>query len=270
MVDLSQAPDKRPTLRLAPPNWLVPLVLPIVILVIWYTAFWINSEQGLLSPPHAIMAKIWEMTLTGEIFLHVGVSVWRVTKGFFFAAVTAIPLGLLLGWSRLAENFFEVVIHMVRTIPIMAWLRLTIMWFGMGELSSVLIVVLAAFFPMFFNTTAGVRGISQNLVEAAMTLGVRRNSWAMFREVIFPGALPMILTGMEIALGFAWSAIVAAELIFKNQGIGYLTMAGRIMLSIETVILGMFLICVCGFAFHIGIKKLQKIMLRWQVGLRSE
>ena len=110
----------------------------------------------------------------------------RVLVGFLLAMALAIPLGLLLGWYRKAEQFCEVVIHVRRMIPIMARIPLTIMWFGMGELSSVLIITLGAFFPTFFNTIAGVREVNRNLIDAALNLGVKRDSWMLFREVVLP------------------------------------------------------------------------------------
>ena len=140
-----------------------PLILPIVILIIWQVVY-INEVflESLFPGPKAVWLKFWEMTLNGELFIHVGVSLRRVVLGFLLAMALAIPFGLILGWYRKAEQFCEVIIHVGRTIPIMAWIPLTIMWFGMGELSSILIIMLGAFFPTFFNTIAGVREVKKN------------------------------------------------------------------------------------------------------------
>ena len=248
--------------------WLVPLVVPALLVAVWYVIYAQEAFQGLFPAPHAVVVTFWDMSLTGELFIHIGASVQRVLLGYLLAIGIAVPLGLLLGWYRKAEQFSEVVIHVGRTIPVMAWIPLTIMWFGMGELSSVFIVALAAFFPVFFNTITGVREVNRNLIDAALNLGVKPNSWLLFREVIVPSAVPMIVTGLNISLGYAWTAIVAAELIFKNQGIGYLIMAGRLSFSMEVVILGMLLICVCGFLFNIGITILERRTSRWQYGLK--
>ena len=129
-----------------------PLILPIVILLIWQLVY-INEFflEALFPGPKAVWLKFWEMTLNGELFIHVGVSLRRVLLGFLLAMALAIPFGLILGWYKKAEHFCEVVIHVGRTIPIMAWIPLTIMWFGMGEISSILIIMLGAFFPTFLK-----------------------------------------------------------------------------------------------------------------------
>ena len=250
-------------------RWLRPMVLPAVLVLIWQMVHVSGIFLETLFPgPAAVWLKFWEMTLGGELFLHVGVSMRRVLLGFLLAMALAIPLGLFLGWYRKAEHFCEVVIHVGRTIPIMAWIPLTIMWFGMGEVSSVFIITLGAFFPTFFNTIAGVREVNRNLIDAALNLGVKRDSWMLFREVVLPSAVPLIVTGQNISLGYAWSAIVAAELIFKNEGIGYLLMHGRLQYSFETVILMMVILCCCGLLFNAGIKILENSLSPWRYGLK--
>ena len=252
-------------------KWLRPLVLPAALVLIWHLVHLSGVFLETLFPgPAAVWFKFWEMTLDGELFIHVGVSMRRVLLGFLFAMALAIPLGLLLGWYRKAEQFCEIVIHVGRTIPIMAWIPLTIMWFGMGELSSVLIITLGAFFPTFFNTIAGVREVNRNMVDAALNLGVKRDSWMLFREVVLPSSVPLIVTGQNISLGYAWSAIVAAELIFKNEGIGYLLMSGRLRYSFETVILMMLILCCCGLFFNAGIKILENSLSPWRYGLKIQ
>tara|TARA_Y100000591_G_C21838931_1_gene704351 strand:- start:102 stop:878 length:777 start_codon:yes stop_codon:yes gene_type:complete len=248
-----------------------PLILPFVILIIWQLVH-INEVflETLFPGPKAVWLKFWEMTLNGELFIHVGVSLRRVVLGFILAMAVAIPFGLILGWYKKAEKFCEVVIHIGRTIPIMAWIPLTIMWFGMGELSSVLIIMLGAFFPTFFNTIAGVREVNKNHIDAAMNLGVKPNSWMLFKEVVLPSSIPFIITGQNISLGYALSAIVAAELIFKNEGIGYLLMSGRIRYSYETVILMMIILCLLGLILNIGIKLIESKLSSWRYGLKIQ
>ncbi len=248
-----------------------PFVLPIVILLIWQLVY-INEVflEALFPGPMAVWLKFWEMTLNGELFIHVGVSLRRVLLGFLLAMALAIPFGLILGWYKKAEHFCEVVIHVGRTIPIMAWIPLTIMWFGMGEISSILIIMLGAFFPTFFNTIAGVREVNKNHIDAALNLGVKPNSWMLFKEVVLPSSVPLIVTGQNISLGYALSAIVAAELIFKNEGIGFLLMDGRIQYSFETVILMMVILCFLGLFLNLGIKILENTLSPWRYGLKIQ
>ena len=142
--------------------------------------------------------------------------------------------------------------------------------FGMGELSSILIIMLGAFFPTFFNTIAGVREVNKNHIDAALNLGVKPNSWMLFKEVVLPSSVPFVVTGQNISLGYALSAIVAAELIFKNEGIGYLLMDGRINYSIETVILMMVILCFLGLILNVGIKILENTLSPWRYGLKIQ
>ncbi len=139
-----------------------------------------------------------------EHFLH---SCALVLMGFVAAVAIGVPLGMLMGWSRRAEAAINPVFLLLRPIPPLAWIPLAIVWLGLGDAAKVLVIWFAAFVPAVINSYAGVRSIEPHLVEAARSLGVNRAM--LIREVLFPGALPLVFTGLRLALQACWTTLVA-------------------------------------------------------------
>jgi ABC-type nitrate/sulfonate/bicarbonate transport system permease component len=222
----------------------------VALVALWYVA---TSATHLVPPvyfptPAEVLRALEQISLRGyadgrlhEHFLH---SSWLVLLGFAAAVGVGVPLGLLMGWSRRAEALINPVFLLLRPIPPLAWIPLAIVWLGLGDAAKVLVIWFAAFVPALINSYAGVRSIEQHLVEAARSLGIRH---AMFvREVLFPGALPLIFTGLRLSLQACWTTLVAGELIGAIVGLGHVLYQAGLDLFPAMIVVGMISVAVAG------------------------
>jgi len=200
---------------------------------------------------------------TGHLFSeHVVASLMRVSYGFFLAAIVAIPVGLLWGWSLYAEGLSKPIVELFRPIPPFAWIPFAIIFFR-DPFDAVFIVYLAAFFPIILSTVAGVKVVDPVLIDAAKTLGV--NKPQLFTKVIVPASLPHIMTGLRIGLGIGWMAVVAAELVgVREGGLGfYIHVMSDDYGLYENVFAGMFLIGIIGFLMITTVTHIERRLSRW-------
>jgi ABC-type nitrate/sulfonate/bicarbonate transport system permease component len=186
-------------------------ILPLVLIVVWQIVGTALGDDFKRVPiPSRVLAAAVGLIGSGDLPLAIGQSLGRVFGGFAVAALVAVPLGMAMGSMRSVERNLDPLIESFRPIAAIAVLPLAILWMGTGTAAAVFIVAYAAFFPLVVNTIAGVKRVDRNLLQAAATMGVPRLT--IVRTVLFPGALPSIGVGMRIALGVAWTAIIAAEL----------------------------------------------------------
>lgn len=218
------------------------------------------STATLLPPPSAIVIGAWELIETGELFRHLRDSVKRELVAFIFA-VSAIPLGIAMGWSRVINEQFDVLIEVLRPIPPLAWIPLSILWFGIGDTQNQFIIFLGMFFPILLNTITGVKNIEPNLVHAAQCLGA--SELKILWRVVLRAALPSIVTGIRVGLGVGWMALVAAELVGANSGLGFLINDARTVLRTDYVIVGMMTIGVVGLFIDRGVRALGRWAMPW-------
>jgi ABC-type nitrate/sulfonate/bicarbonate transport system permease component len=185
------------------------VLLPLTLLVVWQS--WGIATGNPRTPvPTRVVAAAADLIGSGDLPLAILQSLGRVFGGFFIAAAIAVPLGLAMGSFRSVERNVDPLVESFRPIAAIAILPLAILWFGTGTASAMVIVAYAAFFPMVINTVAGVKRINPTLLRAAATMGLDR--LRILRTVVIPGAMPSIAVGLRIAMGVAWTAIVAAEL----------------------------------------------------------
>jgi len=177
-------------------------------------------------------------------YVHIGASLERIYLGFALATVLGIGLGLLIGWFRIAEDLLFPPIELLRPIPAVAWVPLSIMLWPTERSSIVFITGLGAFFPIVLNTIHGVEGIDRSLVRAATSLGAGRAS--IFREVVIPGALPSIVTGLSVGMGVSWICLISAEMISGQYGVGYFTWVAYGIVKYSQILVGMLTIGVLG------------------------
>lgn len=242
------------------------LILPLILLLIWeLVSGWSPLARGLrqlLPPPSVVLWDAWGLLMTGELLTHIGRSILRVLGGFVAAALVGIPVGLGIGFWALFADAVDPVVEFLRPIPPPAWIPLGILWFGIGDAQNMFILFLGAFFPIVLNTIAGVRGVDQTLVWGALTLGGTHRQ--VLREIIIPGAIPLIWTGLRIGLGVGWMALVAAELMAARSGLGFLIQSARYAFVTERVLAGMVVIGLLGLAMDSGMRALQRRLLPWQ------
>jgi NitT/TauT family transport system permease protein len=192
---------------------------------------------------------------------HVWNSVCRIFIGFSLAAVLAVGLGLLIGRFRLAAESLSPPLEILRPIPAVAWIPLAILLFASGEQSMVFITFIGAFFPILLSTIHGVEGLDRRLVYASLTLGA--GPLDVFREVILPGTLPSIVTGLSIGMGTSWFSLVTAEMISGEYGIGYYTWEAYTLQQYPRIVVGMITIGVLGMGSSFSIKWLGRKLMPW-------
>ena len=219
-----------------------------------------KSTRALLPPPTEVATAAWELAKSGELWKHLKDSLKRELVAFLWAT-TAIPLGIAMGWWRAVEDQVDPIVEVLRPVPPLAWIPLSILWFGVGDTQNQFIIFLGCFFPILLNTIAGVKGVEPNLVRAARCLGASEAK--ILWRVVLRAALPQIVTGIRIGLGVGWMALVAAELVGANSGLGFLINDARTVLRTDYVIVGMATIGVVGLAIDRAIRFTVQRLMPW-------
>jgi len=239
------------------------VVLPILLVAVWQGAFILGYIKPILLPPPTQVALAFvDMTLSGALQHHLAASLQRVLVGFAIAASFGLVLGIGIGLSRTLNRLTDLFLQLVKPIPPIAWIPLSILWFGIDESSKIFIIFLGAFFPVLVNTIDGVRQTDPRFVELARVLEVGRTRF--IAQVVLPGALPAIMTGMRVGLMVAWMCVVAAELIAASSGVGFLIMDARLMSQTDQVLVGMITIGVMGKLLDMLLKQLEIRLITWR------
>jgi NitT/TauT family transport system permease protein len=227
----------------------------------------VAQTQSVIFPtPLQVVTGTTELVADGTLWEHIFASLMRVGTGFALAACIAIPTGLWLGRVDGAYITLNPIFQILRPISPIAWIPLAILWFGVGNMSPIFLIFIAAVFPMIVQTSAGVHTIERRYLHAAENFGVSRAR--LFRRVIIPAVLPDIIIGMRIALGVAWLVVVAAEMIALRSGLGYLIMDSRNAGNrYDLVIAGMIIIGVIGLILDAVMRRLEGLQsVRWRYG----
>ncbi len=212
--------------------------------------------------PAAVLEKFERAMHDSKFLMHVLLSCRRIVLGFLLAAVVAIPLGLIMGRFRLAREMIFPITEVLRPIPAIAWVPMSIMLWPSNEESIIFITFLGSFFPILINTLHGMSLVDPVLVRAAQCLGAREAS--IFREVYFPATLPHIFTGLTVGMGVAWVSLIAAEMISGQFGIGYFTWEAYSLVQYADIALGMICIGVLGLASSAMIRGVGKLAMPWR------
>lgn len=235
----------------------------IVFLAVWELvcrAGWVDPI--FLPPPSAVFAKAMGMAGEGTLIGNVLASGRRVMIGFLAAITVAIPLGIMLGTSTYARAAFDPILSFLRPLPSMSWIPLSLLWFGITETQKYSIVFMGTFAPALVYVIEATRNIDPLLIRAAQNLGASR--WQVMKEVILPGSLPQILSGMKVILGLAWTCVISAELVAAREGLGFLIMNGKEFFQTEVVVLGMLLISITVLVTDFVLRIIENWVLRWQ------
>jgi NitT/TauT family transport system permease protein len=246
------------------------LVPPLAVLVLWQTGSTAGLIPGFKLPsPLQVLGGLAELALQGmppghRLHVHVIYSLERVLWGYGLAVLVAVPLGVLMGWSRRVRDWIEPLVEILRPIPPLAWIPIAILWFGIGIRSAAFIIFLGAFFPVLLNTVSGVRSIDPLLIEAAQMLNAGRRF--IFLKVLLPGAVPSILTGMRIGIGIGWMSLVAAEFtgVRQGYGLGYMIMTARDIQRPDEILAGMLVIGLIGLGIDGGLRLAERRLVRWR------
>nr|WP_236071930.1 ABC transporter permease subunit [Streptomyces polyasparticus] len=236
---------------------------PLLLLAVWQ----LLSATGTLPPeilasPGTIAGVARDLLADGSLTGAMGVSVQRVAVGLLFGAVIGITLALLSGLFRIGEDLVDAGMQMLRTVPFVGLIPLFIIWFGIGEAPKIAIITLGVVFPLYLNAYAGIRGVDSQLIEAGQSLGLSRRG--LVRHVVLPGALPGALTGLRYSLGVAWLALVFAEQVNADAGIGFLMMQARDFLRTDVIVVCLVVYAFLGLLADLAVRLLERLLLHWR------
>jgi NitT/TauT family transport system permease protein len=239
---------------------LLPLGVAAAFILIWHVAV---AGSTVFPKPHQVLVGMVELARRGVLVKYIVASLFRVSAGFLLALAVGVPLGLLLGWFARAFRAFNPAIQVMRPISPIAWIPVSILWFGVSDMAPVFLIFLASLFPIMTATMSAVQNIQLVYLRAANNFGVTRLT--LFRTVVFPAAMPQIITGVRIALGVAWLVVVAAEMIAVNSGLGYLIIDARNAgMRYDLVVAGMVMIGLIGLALDLLVRRLEHMdEVRW-------
>ncbi len=219
-----------------------------------------------LPSPSEIWLKFLELWTEGfggaTLGEHTWASLVRVFGAFLAACVTAIPIGVLMGMNRIARGIFDPPIEFYRPIPPLAYLPLVIIWAGIGETAKILLIYLAIFAPMALSARAGVRSVSIEQIHAAYSMGASR--FQVIAQVIIKGAMPEILTGMRIGIGFGWTTLVAAEMVAAQEGLGVMVLNAAEFLVTDVVVTGIVIIGMIAYLFDLFMRYVERLLVPWK------
>ncbi len=228
-------------------------ILPVSLFTIWYVATQDGGVPAYLlpSPRDLILTALDFVTgsesltpYAGTFSVHSLASVKRVLSGFCLAAAVGLPLGFLTGRIALAKTSLDPTVHLIRIVPGIGWLPLAMVWFGVGEKTTLFLISLAAFFPIYVNAAQGASSVSPMLVRAGRMLGA--NDLAIFTTVIFPAAIPSTVAGLRLGLGLSWAYLVLGELTGVTHGLGAVMMDARMLGNVEMILVSMIFIGILG------------------------
>ena len=239
------------------------LILPGVIVTVWIIGSWLSIWNAYIIPPPAeVFGAAYKLLMSGTLLKHALVSLYRVFAGFLAAFLLAFPLGVVLGMNSRYRDYFQGLLEFVRHVPPLAAMPMLILWFGIGEWPKLLIVVLATFFPVFLNTLHGVVTCDVKLIEVGKSFGLGERE--IFRRVVLPAALPSVLVGMRLGLGYSWRALVGAELIAASSGIGYMILDAEQLARPDIVVLGILTIGILGSVIDWLFFRVARLAVPWK------
>lgn len=239
----------------------------LVVLALWWAVTALGLVKPLFMPtPVAVWDAFMSTSTDGyrghSLLAHLAISLRRVFIAFALALLIAVPLGILVGVSRKLEAALEPLINFYRVLPPLAYYTLLIIWMGIGESPKVMLLLLAAFPPIFISVIQGVRGVAKGRIDAAMSLGADRRQ--VMRYVVLPSIMPDVFTGLRVSIGFTYTTLVAAEMVAAEAGIGWMVLDASRYLQSDIVFMGIIVMGITGVALDSLAKLLQRTIVPWQ------
>ena len=224
---------------------LKPAIAIIVIIFIWYCLCALKIWNTYVLPsPKKVLSSAISMLKSGELFINIGISLKRVFIGYGISFVLAFGFGVLGSLYPKATSYYNHLVEFARNVPPISLIPLLILWFGIGETPKLIVIILASFFPIFLNTKEGIEACDKKLLEVGDSLGFTDKQ--KFYKIMLPNAIPSILVGMRIGLGYSWRAIVGAEMIAASGGLGYIILDSQQMSRSDKVLVGILTIGILG------------------------
>lgn len=241
----------------------LPWVIPISLIIFWQVAVSTKLINSSFVPaPSAVLAQGINLWQSGELQKNICISLYRATVGFVIGGGLGFILGFVNGVSKTARAAFDSTIQMLRNIPHLALIPVTILVLGIGESAKISLVAIGCLFPMYINTYQGITSVDKGLVEMGRSYGL--NSWALLKKVILPGAMPSIFMGIRYSLGVMWTTLIVAETVSADSGIGYMSTNAQQFMNMKTIFLCILIYALLGKLSDLIAKTLEKIYLGWR------
>ncbi|CAM5192080.1 ABC transporter permease [Oligella ureolytica] len=242
-------------------------MISTISIVVFVGVWELATRFGLIDPiflpsPSAVFERATRTLENGTLIANVLASTRRVMVGFLMSVVVSIPLGLVLGSSRRACAVFDPIISLLRPLPSMSWIPLSLLWFGITETQKYSIVFMGTIAPALLYVIDATRNVDKVLILAARNMGASR--FQVMWHVILPASLSQIIIGFKIILGLAWTCVISAELIAAKEGLGFMIMNGKEFFQTDTVVLGMVMISLTVLVFDAVLRRIEKRILAWK------
>ncbi|TBU93284.1 ABC transporter permease [Stutzerimonas kirkiae] len=244
-------------------TFLLGLILPLALAIGWefvVRAGW--AEGRLMPPPRRILATLADLASSGELWGHIGYTLWRVGTGFLIGSVAAIVIGALAGYYGLVRALIDPSIQALRAIPSLAWVPLFILWLGIFEESKVALIAIGVFFPVYLGVSSAILGVDRKIVEVGRIFQLSGRK--LVARILVPAILPNVVLALRTGLGLGWMFVVAAEIMGASQGLGYLLVDGQQLGKPDQIVAAIIVFAVVGKLTDALIVLLSAPFLRWQ------
>lgn len=241
---------------------LISWVVPLLLLVLWESLVRLGViPPRILPAPSTVINTAWDFTTTGELPRHLLVSLRRAWTGYLIGGTVALTLGFATGLFPLAAALIDRPLQMVRTIPFLALVPMVIVWFGVGETAKIFLIALGCTFSIYINTVSGIRQVDPRLLELGRIYGASQRE--LIQKIILPGALPSILIGLRYAMGTSWLALIVAETLAAQAGLGFMAMDAREFLRTDVIVLTIIIYSLIGVLVDLLFRWLDRRLLAW-------
>ncbi len=241
----------------------IPWLLPAAILVAWQLSLSLGLFKAhQLPPPLTALTTAWDQLLAGKLQQHILATLVRVSAGFLLGSSAALVLGMAVGLVRSIDRAVDPTLQALRTVPTLAWAPLLLLWLGIDEAPKLTLVAIGAFFPVYVNLVAGVRGVDRKFIEVGRVYGL---SWsAIARRIVLPASLPSLLTGLRLGLSQAWLFVVVAELIAATRGLGFLLTDNQNLSRVDLMMVALLCLALFGKLSDMALRAIEQRLLVWR------
>ena len=236
-----------------------------LFVILWWIGTATTQLGQLIPSPIEVFASVVS-GLTGKVgrhnlIVHAGYSLMRVMIGFVIGSLVGISAGLLMGWYRIAEDIINPLFRIIRPIPPIAWIPISIIWFGLGESAKIFLIFLSSFSNTTLNSYAGAKSVDPEVVNAAKMLGASERQ--VFTTIVLPASVPAIFAGLQVAMSSSWATVLAAEMVRSSEGLGWMIVAGMNNNDMIQILTGIVMIGIVGFLLAIMMRKAEDVLCRW-------
>jgi len=241
------------------------IIILTILFTVWHFAALAINRDIVLPNFEATMRQFfrnWMFWEDGRVMSGLLVTLNRVVRGFGIAIALGLPLGIIMGYSRVIRDVLSPFMNSIRQVPVMAWIPLALVWFGMGDGPSLFIIAISSIFPIMLNTIAGVIGIDPNHINAAKSMGASMPK--VFITIVLPSALPNFLVGARLGMGLAWMSVICAEFVATNEGFGFLLINSQQGFQFAMLYSLVLMSAVVGFAMDLLMRLIERLLTSWR------